>query len=112
MQADRADRRRQDWHLALLPILLGLSVTITTGCQTGYVIQQGLGQLKLTWNRVRLEDADLAGSLDDATRRKLSWVPRIVAFARDELGLDPGDSYTTFLDTKGAPITHETAKPK
>ncbi len=76
------------------------------GCQSGYLIEQGSGQLGLIWGRVDLDDQELLASLEDDERRKLEWAPKILEFARTELGLDPGDSYTTFFDTKGEPITH------
>ena len=89
-----------------LACALAVAVSTTTGCLSGYVIEQGAHQIGMTWRRVPLDDPGLLTSLDKEKRRKLEWIPRILEFARSELDLDPGDSYTTYLDTAGEPITH------
>jgi predicted aminopeptidase len=76
------------------------------GCQAGYVLQQGLGQLALARRQVPIAEAEAAAKLSPREIEMLRWVERILAFAREELGLDPGDSYTTYIDTGGEPISH------
>ncbi|MEM7235036.1 MAG: aminopeptidase, partial [Planctomycetota bacterium] len=71
-----------------------------------YVIQQGWGQLSLAHRQVELDDPEVSEGLTDAQRANLEWVPKILEFGRQELDLTPGDSYTTFLDTEGKPISH------
>jgi predicted aminopeptidase len=87
-------------------LVVAILASSAIGCQAGYLIEQGVGQIGLTWRRVPLDDPDLLASLDAEERRKLEWIPRILEFARSELDLDPGDSYTTYLDTAGEPISH------
>lgn len=93
--------RRAVFLLAFLAVVFALS-----GCGGFYLIKQGLGQLDISMNRVSLSDPGLLDSLDNAQREKISWIPRIVQFSKDELGLDPGDSYTTYYDTGEGPISH------
>jgi predicted aminopeptidase len=76
------------------------------GCQAGYVIEQGVGHLRLAARRVPLDSPSLAEQLGAAELEKLTWVPRALEFARDELGLEPGDAYTSYVDTAGEPVSH------
>lgn len=95
------DRRRR-----LRFSLLLLLAPAVTGCQMGYVLSQGWRQLSLSDDQVALDSASLDETLTESDRDKLVWIPRILDFCRTELGLDPGDSYTTFLDTGGRPISY------
>lgn len=89
----------------LLPASLALALLLS-GCGGSYLFQQGLGQLDISLNRVELDDTILLDSLDTSQRGKLSWIPRIIEFAEDELGLEPGDSYTSYFDTEGGPVSY------
>lgn len=75
------------------------------GCQAGYVIEQGRRHLALRSREIPLESAELSEKLVPEEAEKLRWVPEILRFAREELGLEPGDSYRTLLDTGGEPIS-------
>jgi predicted aminopeptidase len=55
---------------------------------------------------VPITSPQIAGKLTAEEGKKLHWVPHVLDFARRELGLDPGDSYQTFLDTGGKPVTY------
>jgi predicted aminopeptidase len=76
------------------------------GCQAGYVVEQGWRQLRLRSHQVSIDDPEALEKLKPAARARLEWVPRILDFARTELDLDPGDSYRTYLDTGGEPVSH------
>lgn len=89
----------------LLPAAL-LIALLQSGCGGPYVFQQGLGQLDISVNRVPLDDESLQASLDEAQRGRMSWIPRVIEFARDELGLEPGDSYTSYFDTGGGSVSY------
>jgi len=84
--------------------LAGLLPLILQGCQIGYLWNQALGMRRVTCGRVKIDD-ELLGRLQPERREKLKWVARVLDFASADLGLDPGDSYTTYYDTGGAPIT-------
>jgi predicted aminopeptidase len=102
MSASGGERRRK---AASAPAFLALALVLG-GCQARYLLEQGLGQWRMSRSQVPLDSPALAASLDEEARRKLEWVPRILAFAREELGLEPGDSYTTFLDTGERPVSY------
>ena len=92
-------------------------MALGAGCQSGYVLQQAIGQLGISWSAVSLEDAlaDDAGEigLDDEQTGRLELIPEIRAFAADELGLEPGDAYTTYyeLDRDAISYTVTAAHP-
>lgn len=95
-QALRASRRRA----AAFALALALA-----GCQAGYVIEQGRRHLALRSREIPLGSAELSEKLSAEEAEKLRWVPEILRFAREELGLEPGGSYRTLLDTGGEPIS-------
>lgn len=88
---------RPAWLLVCLPLL--------AGCQAGYVLSQGAGQLSRGARQVPLDSAALRETLPHESLSKLRWVPEILRYCREELGLDPGDSYETYLDTGGEPVS-------
>jgi predicted aminopeptidase len=88
---------------SLAPFLAGLP--LLGGCQAGYVLNQGVGQLSVGSRQVPLDSAALRETLPGDSLAKLRWVPEVLRFCRDELGLEPGDSYGTYLDTGGEPVS-------
>src|SRR2546425_3471741 len=61
------------------------------GCQAGYVVQQGLGYIRLIREEVPLKDLEVAEKVAPGAADKLRWVEPTLRFCRTELGLDPGD---------------------
>jgi len=86
---------------AALGICLALS-----GCQAGYVLRQGWGQITYRSHEVPIESPALRDLAGGEAAEKLKWVPEILEFARTELGLEPGDSYSTYVDTRGSPVSY------
>ena len=86
-------------------LLLTLVAILTTSCQSGYVIRQAFGQLSLSRRQLPLADAAKLEGLSDSQRANLELVPEVLSFARERLGLDTGDAYTTFVDTGNAPVS-------
>lgn len=76
------------------------------GCQSGYVLKQAWRQLELSWADTPVESDDVAAVLSPLEREKLQWIPRVLSFAKDELGLEPSDAYRTYLDTQGQPLSY------
>ena len=74
------------------------------GCQAGYLCRQAFGALRIIGGRAAIDDG-LKKGLDPLKREKIEWIAWVREFSSQELGLDPGDSYTTYYDTKGAPIS-------
>lgn len=86
-------------------IILAVAIALP-GCQAGYVLKQGARQVASSWNQVPLSSEELRQLLSEEESEKLLWIPRLLEFSRTDLGLTPGDSYQTFLDTGGKPVSH------
>ncbi len=86
-----------------LAVLLMLALL---GCQSGYVIRQGWRQWTIRTHEIAISSLDIEKQLPPEKAAKLRWVPRILEFAKRELGLEPGDSYTTYVDTQGKAVTY------
>jgi len=89
-------------------ILLGVGlVTVTAAalltCSPGYVLRAGYEEAKLLSRRRPIADVRADPSVSEEDRRKLALVVRARTFAREGLGLDAGDSYTTY-----APVDSDT----
>jgi predicted aminopeptidase len=82
------------------------ALVLLAGCQAGYVLKQAAHQISLPPRQIELDDPRLAEKLSPETIEKLRWVPRVLDFCRDELALDPGDAYQSYLDTEGKPVAH------
>ncbi len=85
----------------LLVLVLALIAGTATFCSPGYVIQAGLAEAKILSRREPIGEVIRAPDTDEDTRAKLAVVANVRTYAAEELGLDVGDSYTTFsqLDT-------------
>jgi len=86
----------------LATILVALAFA-ATGCQAGYVVKQGWRHFTLLSRSASIEAG--GGEKVEERAAMLAWVPRILDFAEKNLALDPGDSYRTYLDTGGAPVS-------
>lgn len=91
--------------VAILALLGGGAQILLSGCQSGWIIEQGWSQLALLCRREPIDDPELLARLGEEKARKLAWVEAVLEHARDELGLDPGDAYSTVIDTGGNPVT-------
>jgi predicted aminopeptidase len=81
-------------------ILLGLAVVALAAtfltCSPGYVLRAGYEEAKLLSRRKPIAEAGLDPSVSEDERRKLDLVVRARTYAAEALGLDVGDSYTTY----------------
>jgi predicted aminopeptidase len=59
----------------------------------------------MSGDHVSLDSPQLAETTTPENMEKLRWVPKILEFCREQLGLDPGDSYQTYLDTGPEPVS-------
>src|SRR5512145_3202754 len=87
--------------LAGAPVIL---MTLFPGCQAAYLGKQAFGALRMLCGRVAV-DAELLEKLPPKERDRLEWAARVRRYAEEELGLTPGDAYTTYYDTGSAPIS-------
>lgn len=78
--------------LAALALLAGSLMF----CSPGYVIQAGIEEARILSRREPISAVIEAPSTPAETRSKLELVRAARTFAERELGLDVGDSYTTF----------------
>jgi len=81
-------------------LLLGVAATglvaAATSCSPLYVLRAGWEEARILTARRPIEDVIVDPDTDDRTRGKLTFARLARAFAIEELGLDVGDSYTTY----------------
>ena len=69
-----------------------------TACSPMYVIKAGWAEAKILRARQPIPEVILAPTTDERTRGKLTLVREAREFAMNALGLDVGDSYTTYTE--------------
>ncbi|NIP80277.1 MAG: hypothetical protein GWM90_14065 [Gemmatimonadetes bacterium] len=89
---------RAPWTRRRILLIAGLALLAGSlmVCSPGYVIQAGVQEAKILSRRQPIPDVIAAPATDAETRAKLELVRNVRTFAAEELGLDVGDSYTTF----------------
>ena len=88
------------WQWTRRRVLIGVGLALVAGstlfCSPGYVLRAGMEEAKILGRRQPLDEViDAPGTAEDE-RRKLELVRDARMFAERELGLDAGDSYTTY----------------
>ena len=102
MNKARTRRRVQVLLGTLLPVVLVCSLA---GCEkTAYIFHVAGGQLGVQANVEPIEDVLASGRLTPEQEAKLRLIVEIRQFAIDHIGLNAGESYTTFYDTSGEPL--------
>lgn len=87
--------------LATLSALSGLSA----GCDSlPYVLHAAQGQLGIQGQTEPIDAVLASGRLSAAKEAKLRLIVKVRQFAVDTIGLNVGNSYTTFYDTSGDPL--------
>lgn len=84
---------------AVRPLLLAIALLLAGGalaCSPIYVIKAGIAEAKILAARRPIPEVLADSSTDAATRGKLTFVLEARRFAQEELGIDPGDSYTMY----------------
>jgi predicted aminopeptidase len=100
----RGARRAAAW------VLLALSIG---GCGAGYVARAGYEEARILWRRRPIAAVLAQPDLDPATRAKLELVEPVRAYARDDLGLRVGGSYTSLATVDADQVVHVvTAAPR
>jgi predicted aminopeptidase len=87
---------------------------LPAGCRsTQYVLRQAIGEIGVLVRSVPISQALETGGLTTEQARKLRLIVEARDFARDELGLSVGWSFTRFHDTTGRPLAFNlSATPK
>lgn len=89
-------RRRRTWLLAAILVPLGFLVLSCSGCSPIYVAKAGWTEAKILAGRTPISEVIADSTTDEETRHKLLLTRQARAFAIHMMGLDAGDSYTTF----------------
>jgi len=86
---------------------LGIGASVGgCGVDFAYLIPAATGQLDIIFNAVPIDDAIATGDLSDETVQKLRLVQDVRDFARDTIGLNAGQHYTTFYDAHGEAVAY------
>ena len=88
--------RRLLTRVVALTIFSVVIVSAATACSPIYVIRAGIAEAKILAGRRPIPEVILDPETDDTTRGKLTLAMEAREYARDSLGLDVGDSYTSF----------------
>ena len=75
---------------------LGVVALIASACSPMYVIKAGIAEARILRARQPLHEVILDPETDERTKAKLTFVVEARTYAIDVLGLDVGDSYTSF----------------
>lgn len=84
-------------NLKKISFLLISYLFLTSSCEGGYILKQAAGQVKLLLKRVPFEKIYSDNKIGEETKLKLRTIEDILFFARDNILLDVGDSYRTFV---------------
>lgn len=86
----------------VIPLFL---VMLLLGCDgLTYVAHVAQGQFAVQGNVEPIDDVLASGRLTEEEDQKLRLIVKARRFAADSIGLDAGDSYTMFYDTRGDPL--------
>ena len=77
-------------------VTMAAALTLGSACSPIYVLKAGWAEAKILKGRRPLHEVAVDSTLDQRTRGKLTLVIEARAFAQEELGLNVGDSYTTY----------------
>lgn len=83
----------------------GLLPVLAAGCSPGYVLQQAGGQLRLLSERRPIDEVLADPATPEATRERLRLIREARAWGEKEIGLKHTDSYETYVDLHGGPVS-------
>ena len=92
----RARRVLPTLLVGILLFPLALLVFSCSGCSPVYVAKAGWAELKILTGRRSFDEVIADPRTDEETRRKILLARQARSFAIHKLGLDAGDSYTSF----------------
>jgi len=87
----------------LLAALLAVS---GLACSPVYVVKAGLAEWRILRAREPIGDVVRDPNLDPRVRDKLAWVIEARTFAREALGLEFGDVYSTYVELESDTLAH------
>jgi predicted aminopeptidase len=87
-------------------LLLALALLLLPGCTPVYLLRAGVQQVRILAARTPLAEVVADPSTPEDVRTKLLLVMEAREWARDELRLDVGDSYTSFVQLPSDTLSH------
>ncbi len=97
----------------LSTVLCVVAASVGAGCWFPYATHVAEGELNVLLGAEPIEDVLAVGGLDERTEAKLEWVLDVRAYAIEELGLNGGESYSTFYNSDGSDVLYNiSACPK
>lgn len=101
--ARRSGRRIRRWArrlavVAAAAVVAVAAVWLGTGCSPVYVVRAGWAEAKILHARRPIPEVILSPDTDEGTRGKLTLAREAREFAMNGLGLDVGNSYTTYTE--------------
>lgn len=79
---------------------------IVSGCQMGYLMKSGYGQMKLLSSRVPIEEALKDPQLETSKKKKLQLAQEAREFAEKELHLKSTQNYTSYVELDRPYVTY------
>lgn len=99
-------KNKKYWFVLLLAPLIG-------GCQMGYLMKSGYGQMKLLSSRVPISEALSSQDLSPQQKEKLLLAQEARTFSENNLHLKPTKNYTSYVDLGRSHVTYVvSAAPK
>lgn len=86
----------------VLPTLMFL----LSGCQLGYIMKSGVGQMKLLNSRVPIDEALADPKLEEEKKAKLRLALEAREFAEKDLHLKPTKNYTSYVELGRPYVTY------
>lgn len=83
-----------------------LCALLLNGCGVGYIWHVTVGQAKLLTRQQPVEEVLQDGHLSEPDRHKVRLILAARTFAIEHLGLDAGNSYTTFVRVDGPYVSY------
>ncbi len=91
-------------------VAIGLPAAFLLFCLGGlpgcYLVRLGCGQLRVASGQRPIEEVLADPSVSNAQRAALRLIGDVRRFGIGSLGLEAGESYTTFFDTHGRPVLY------
>jgi predicted aminopeptidase len=84
------------WRLSLGVGAAALITSLASACSPMYVLRASIAEAKILRARRPIPEVILDPATDDRTKSKLTFVMEARNYAIDEVGLDVGQSYTSF----------------
>lgn len=89
-------------------IILLVATMLASGCgiDFAYLLPAAAGQFNLIVKSVPIDKAIVSGQLTEEQITKLKLIQDVRNYARDVMGLNVANNYTTFFDSKGQPVAY------